>query len=644
MRGSNNRADRRRQGASTADLTAALEHHRAGRLERAEARYRKFLRKSPGNPDALHLLGLIAVARGDAEQAIRLIGAALTRVPNFAEGHSNLGNALRAAGRLADACESYRRAIALRPDFAAAHANLGLALCEQGQFTAAVASCQHATDLDPGSAEAHTNLGNALRRAGRLDAAEASFRRAAQLNPGRIDSQIDLADMLVERRRFGAAAGCYRRAVELDPRRADAHRGLATSLRSIGDMDAAVAHFRLALALSPGEAPLWNDLGRCFLALGRFDEAADAFRRALAIDPDLADAYRNLAACRQLSADDPKMDRIAGLAARTDLPIEERVAAGFAVAKALDDADRYDEAFAACDSANRLYRAARMAAGDRFDAADLARSIDRLIADFTPACFAAVAGWGNPCDLPVFIVGTPRSGTSLVEQIAASHSRIFGAGELRSIGEAAAELGPIEASWTQAKHRQVADAHLETLSRLDGGAERVIDKMPDNIFMLGLIATLYPAARVIFCRRDPRDTGLSCFFQKFSAGLLTFSYDLADCGRRIRETERLAAHWRRALPLRWLDIQYESLVADLEGESRRLIEFLGLPWEPACLDFHRTARTVQTASSWQVRQPLYHRSVGRWRHYRRHLMPLLAELASMDTEDAQNRRTGVAPG
>jgi hypothetical protein len=337
----------------------------------------------------------------------------------------------------------------------------------------------------------------------------------------------------------------------------------------------------------------------------------------------LADAYRNLANCRRLTADDPEMARIAALTARTDLPIEERAAAGFAFAKALDDADRYDEAFAAYDAANRAYRAA---AGDGFDATDLAGRIDRSLADFTAAFFAAVGGWGNPSELPVFIVGLPRSGTSLIEQIAASHSRVFGAGELKTIGEAAVELGPVDAPWTQAAVRRAADAHLERLRGLGGGADRVIDKLPDNIFMLAVIATLYPAARIIFCRRDPRDIGVSCFFQKFSAGLLTFSYDLADCGRRIRETERLAAHWHRVLPLRWLDVRYESLVADLEGESRRLIEFLGLAWEPACLDFHRTIRTVQTASSWQVRQPLYHRSVGRWRHYERHLGPLLQEL------------------
>jgi tetratricopeptide (TPR) repeat protein len=622
-----NRAERRRRAASTAGLAAGLEHHRVGRLERAESLYRQFLRKSPDNPDALHLLGVIAAARGQAQEAVRLISRALARVPNFAEGHSNLGNALRAVGRPAEACDSYRRAIALRPDFAAAHTNLGLALCELGQFAAAAGSCRRAVELDPNNAEVHVNLAVVLRRAGRLEATAVALRRAADLNPGAAELHIDLADVLVELRHFERAAACYQRAIELDPRQAGTHRGLATSLRSLGKLDAAIAHYSDALTLNPDEALPWNDLGRCFLALGRFEEAAEAFRRALAADPDLADAYRNLAACRLLSAKDAEF--VAGLAAQQSLPSEVRATAGFAHGKALDDLDRYDEAFVAYDAANRLYRDARAAVGDRFDAAALASDIDRLIARFTPTFFAEAAGGGNASELPVFIVGVPRSGTSLVEQIAASHSQIFGAGELTYVGEGALALGPPGAGWMSVKLRQVADAHLEKLRGLGGGALRVIDKMPDNIFMLGLIAALYPAARIIFCRRDPRDIGLSCFFQKFSAGLLTFSYDLADCGSRIRETDRLAAHWRHVLPLRWLDIHYETLVADLENESRRLIEFLGLQWEPACLDFHRAKRVVQTASSWQVRQPLYGRSVGRWRHYEQHLGSLLAELAPM---------------
>ena len=171
--------------------------------------------------------------------------------------------------------------------------------------------------------------------------------------------------------------------------------------------------------------------------------------------------------------------------------------------------------------------------------------------------------------------------------------------------------------------RRLSDAHLERLKALGGCAERVIDKMPDNVFKLGAIATLYPGARVIFCQRDPRDTCLSCYFQKFTAGQLVFSYDLADCAKRYLETERLIAHWRRVLPLRMLDVEYEALVGDIEEQSRRIIAFLGLDWEPGCLEFHRTTRIVATASAWQVRQPLYDRAVARWRKYEAHLTPLL---------------------
>lgn len=621
--GDNHPARRRKRGAA-ADISAGVEHHRAGRLDRAEALYRKALRKEPANPDALHLLGVIAAARGNSARAVQLIGKALLIVPDFADGHYNLGNALRTAGGVEEAVASYRRAIELRPDFAGAHTNLGVVLSEQGELAAAIASCERATALDPRNVEAQTNLGQVLRRAGRLDAAEGSLRRAAALDPGSAACQIDLGNLLVEQRRFREAAEYYQRASELNPALASARRGLATCLRAEGNIGAAIASYRDALARDPDDAATWNDLGRCHVALGHFDDAAQAFRRAVATDPNLADSYRNLANCRLLPADHPDMAQVAALAARADLPVEDRVGAYFAIAKVLDDAGRFNEAFAAYEQANRLYRTTMM---PPFDATELTREIDRIIRQFTPDFLAAVSTWGDPSELPVFIVGVPRSGTSLVEQIAASHSRVFGAGELRSVGKIASELGPPDAPWTPTRVRHAATVYLQKLHALAGGADRVIDKLPDNIFMLGVIAALYPAARVVFCRRDPRDVGLSCYFQKFSAGLLKFSYDLAECGYRIRETERLAEHWRRVLPLRWLDVQYESLVADVENESRRLIDFLGLEWEPACLDFHRTERTVQTASSWQVRQPLFQQSVGRWHNYTRHLGPLLEELA-----------------
>ena len=280
--------------------------------------------------------------------------------------------------------------------------------------------------------------------------------------------------------------------------------------------------------------------------------------------------------------------------------------------------------------------------GERFDIDALRRQVDDLIELATPDFFSAAAPWGNPSQAPVFIVGMPRSGTSLVEQIAASHSRVFGAGELPALGEIWETLSthnrgrPVE-KWDAALARRLADRHLGSLQALGNGAVRVIDKMPDNILFLWLIAALFPSARIILCRRDLRDVCLSCYFHHFTEGHL-YAYDLRDCAVRALEIDRLATRWLRMLPLEILAIDYEKLVSDLEGVSRHLTEFLGLEWEPACLDFHRTERPVLTASAWQVRQPLYPRSVGRWLRYARHLSPLLNVLSvSADTAQGSQR-------
>ena len=625
-----------------------MSNHRAGRLKRASAIYHKILNKAPDNPDALHLLGVIALSDRRPERAIQLIGKAVAVSPRSAEAYSNLGNAQHAAGRPAEACASYRRAIDLNPNFAAAHNNLGRVLCEQGDFVAALRSCERAVEIAPDLPEARNNLGNALRGLGRPEAAEIAFRRALQLQPDNAVLHADLGNLLGDLKRFDEAQACYRRAIEVDPELAVAHYGRAGCLRSLGDLVAAAVSYQKVLSLTPDQAFVWNDLGRTLRSLGRFEEAVAAFRQSLAVNPEFGEAYRNLASCQQLTADDQNLARLLALVEQQDLPIEERAAAGFALGKMLDDADRFEEAFLAYERANRMYRDSRAAVGERFDAAELHREIDEIMATFDSPFFASVLDWGSASELPVFIVGMPRSGTSLLEQIAATHSRVFGAGELREIGNLAQQLDPIIAAIRSgseedaaAEHRitvrRLSDAHLEHLKAFNGRAERVIDKMPDNVFKLGAIATLFPGARVIFCRRDPLDTCLSCYFQKFTAGQLGFSYDLADCAKRYLETERLTAHWRKVLPLKWLDVEYEALVSDLEDQSRRIITFLGFDWEPACLDFHRTARTVTTASAWQVRQPLYGRAVGRWRKYQAHLAPLFDLLVQEVNEAASSR-------
>jgi tetratricopeptide (TPR) repeat protein len=617
-------------------VRAGFAHHQAGRLDRAEALYRRALAKDPDQADALHLLGVVAYQCGRIGSAIELIERALPALPDLPDAHLNYGNALRDAGRAAQAVESYRRAVALRPDYGMAHSNLARVLVEQHAYAAGLESARRAIELIPDFLGAWVNCAGALLGLERYAEAEAPLRRALELMPERAETHSDLGAVLTKLLRLDEALACHRQAIALNPDDAAIRYALGATLYRAEDLPGSEASFRRALALAPNFARPWHGLGNVLRTLGRFEEAQSCFRRALELDPNLPDVHRSLAVIGQQAGDDAELQILQAVLADPERPASNRIAAGFALGTLLDNADRYDEAFPFFAEANALYRRQQADAGERFDPEALRRDVDGLIGQCTPALFSAMAGWGNLSQTPVFIVGMPRSGTSLVEQIAASHSRVFGAGERRELSRisdalAAHNRGKPVAQWDAASARRLADEHVAHLGALGGGAARVIDKMPDNVFTLWLIAALFPAARIVLCQRDPRDICLSCYFHWFAEGNL-FAYDLVDCGLRAIEVERIATHWLRVLPLEMLAIDYEELVEDPEGESRRLIEFLGLDWEPACLDFHRTERPVFTASSWQVRQPLFTRSAGRWRHYERHLSPLLQVLAEAGAE------------
>jgi tetratricopeptide (TPR) repeat protein len=621
----NNRHEVGRSAEVLRDFHAAYAHDQAGRRARAEALYQKVLQKDPHHADALHLLGVIAHERGRHQRAIQLIQRALAIVPDFPAAHANLGSALKALGKRSEAADAYHRAIALKPDYAVAYSNLAAVQIERGEISAGLASTERAIALLPNFVEAHVNRADALSRHRRFEEAEASLRCALDLMPRRAASHSHLGTVLAELGRFDEAIAYHRQAIELQPSEARWHCALGRTQLQARDGEACEASFRHALSLDRDLAQAWHWLGVALLVQGRLEEGISACRRAIAIDPDLAEAHEALAYSGQRGAD------LARLVADPDRPLSDRVAAGFAAGGFLDTAGRYDEGFFRFAAANALQRQFLEGAGEHFDPDAFSRQISGLIERCSPGLFSAVAEWGNWSELPVFIVGMPRSGTSLVEQIAASHSQVFGGGERKDISRIADMVlahnrdRPIK-EWDMDFARLLADQHITHLQRLADGASRVTDKMPDNILHLGVIALLFPAARIIFCRRDARDTCLSCFFQKFGEGN-AFSYDLADCGCRHLQIELLAEHWRRVLSVPMLTVDYEALVADPEGESRRLIEFLGLDWEPACLDFHRSNRPVFSASIWQVRQPVFNRSIGRWRNYERHLQPLFDVLA-----------------
>ncbi|MCP5371438.1 MAG: sulfotransferase [Hyphomicrobiales bacterium] len=366
-------------------------------------------------------------------------------------------------------------------------------------------------------------------------------------------------------------------------------------------------------------------------ALGRGDEVAERCRAFLADHPGHPNALLWLATARGVAPDSAEAAAIEGLLAGTALPPPTRARLGFAYADTLDRAGRFDAAFDRYAAANAVYRAFLAANGQTFDPHARDREIDAVIAAAgTPPPAPPAAG---PAPV-VFVVGLPRSGTSLTEQILASHPAVHGAGESPAIPRLVDALRRAGMPYPggvgllnpdQARH--LAGQYMGMVGAgAPGGAATVTDKLPDNVLHLNLIARLVPGARVVHCRRDPRDVGLSCFFQMFQEPH-PWAYDLAHVGRFVRAHERLAAHWAAHPPLPLLDLAYADLVADTEAQVRRLLAFCGLDWDPACLDFHRSTRAVATASALQVREPIHDRSVGRWRHYAAHIGPLLDALA-----------------
>jgi len=603
-------------------LDSGMSHHQAGRLAEAEAIYRRVLAEQPNNARALHLLGTLAGQCGRFDMAADLIRQVIRLNPDSADAHHNLSLAMRNLGQFDESVAAARRAVRLDPKHADAYLSLGNTLTRMGKLDEAIAAFSKAIECRPRWAMPRLSLGQLFHEQGRFEEARSAFQQVAHFEPNNSDAHNCLAMSLADLQRLHEAAKALDRAAALSPDSALTHEARGTILLRSGHGAKAVDCFRRALEIAPEWPSGWINLGQALRQIGRFTEAADCFRKLHALRSGAVQASILMAGVAA-SADAAEIGRLTASLNDPQTSIADRAALGFVLGKMLDEADRFDEAFEHYARANSLLLQMRHAAGERYDSDQFAHRVDDLIAAFTPGFFARTRGWGEPSDLPVFIVGMPRSGTSLVEQIASSHPDIFGAGELTDIGDIATSL-----NLAQCRPAQVSDAarkHLDRLRVLGGSASRVIDKMPPNVEHLGLIATLFPSARIILCRRDPRDTCLSCFFQRFIAGNL-FSFDLTQCGRHHVHTDRLIAHWLKVLPLQILQIQYEDLIGDLEGQSRRIVNFLGLPLNPACLDFHRTERTVQTSSAWQVRQPIYSRSVSRWRNYERHLAPLFQAL------------------
>lgn len=607
-----------------------MRRHQAGRLAEAEELYRAILTAEPRHADSLHLLGLIAYEDGRYDMAVEFIGqAVLLQEGNFFY-HYNLGNAFRAQRRADDAVAQYERALALKPDCAEAHNNLGVILNEQGKRDDAVAHYERALALNPDSADAHNNLGNGLAAQGRTADAMAHYERALVLNPGHANAHNNLGIALAAQGRIADAITHYERALVLNPEYADAHNNLGVVLADKGKFSDAMTHYGRVLAINPDHAAVHNNLGNLFKEQGKFDDAMAHYGRAIAIRPDYAEAHLNRAEIKTFHTGDSELAALEALAGREDLPENKALQIHFALAKALDDSGDYVRAFEHLREGNALKRRQI-----NYDEADVLGLFRRISTVFDAGLFDRFRGEGDPSPVPVFVLGMPRSGSTLIEQILASHPQIHGAGELTDLetvagsvadgGDQAVPYPECVPALDGAALRQLGQSYLARLPAPANGKVRIVDKLPLNFLRVGLIRLILPNARIIHTVRHPVDTCVSCYSRLFASGL-DFTYDLAELGRYYRCYIELMAHWRSVLPPgAMLDVSYEDVVDDLEGQARRLIDYCGLSWDDCCISFHKTSRPVKTASAVQVRQPLFRSSLQRWRKYEAGLGPLLRE-------------------
>lgn len=591
---------------------------------------------------------------GDPATAAELYRRALGMDPRHAEARNNLGNALMALYRPADAAESYRLALELRPDEPLILCNLSNALRQTDRAPEALSVAERALAREPGSVAARnfaalallslgrrgeaitllrealsisprepivlTSLAQALREAGAHREALECAQAAVDLDPAYADGHCTLGSAQFDARLVDAAAQSFRRALERVPRHVAAMTGLALVLRQQRRAAEAQAALETALALDPGCVPARSLLGELLADQGRFADAEAIFREVLTANPRFGFAYANIAAHRRMTSADVDWQRAVERLLEGPLPVDQRISLCYALGKYHDDLGRYDEAFARFRDGNELNRSVTAP----YDPARFSARVDRLLAECGGSFIDAAATHALSAETPVFVVGMPRSGTSLVEQILASHPAVFGAGEIAFWDSAFDEAHAPDGRLDAARAAGLAGAYLERLQALAPHAQRVVDKMPANFLYLGLIHALFPRARVIHLRRNPVDTCLSIYFQNFFS-LGQYTNDLDALVHYYREYVRITDRWRALLPAAaYLEVPYEALVADQEAWTRRIVDFVGLPWDSRCLAFEATERAVITASKWQVRQKIDARSAGRWRHYERHLGPLAA--------------------
>lgn len=644
-------------------LIAAQQARQSGLVPQAESLYRDVLKQAPEAWDVRQQFAMLLATAGRADEAARQFRLIVQANPTHAASHANLATALAESGQFDEAIKEFQRALTLNPRLLGARialaetlrrvkrleesgANyklvldedkvnhgafngLGLTFRDMGDFPRALECFEYAVGLAPKNPEYRMNFGAALRDQDLNALAVEQFYEAVKLKPTWLEAVVLLGDVLQKQHRYDDAKECFERAQQLKPAEPELSERLGYVYLDMGDSEHALQLFGEIHTEHPARYAARLGLARGHMLAGHSEKAVDILETLLRDFPEEPAPYSNLAAARKFSSDDTLIKPLQQLADNTADNAAAAIPLNFALGKILDDCKEWDRAWEYYERGNRLRNT-----GYRYQPAQQEAKYDALMSIFSSDFIEEHRHFGIQDASPVIIIGMPRSGTTLTEQIISSHPQAYGAGEVIFWVHAADVVKYAQKTrepypacmqlMTELQAHEIAERYITLLRKIAGqatGPLRITDKMPHNFVQLGLIALLFPNAPIIHCKRNAMDNCLSIFFQNF-AGEHSYAYDLTHLGHHYREYERLMLHWQQVLPGRILDINYEDTIADPEYWSRKLIEYVGLEWDDACLAPHKLERSVKTASQWQVRQPIYKTSVERWKNYEKHLAPL----------------------
>ena len=599
-------------------LKVLLDHFQAGRYTESENLAKSLTENFPRHPFSWKVLGAVLGQTGRSTDSLVIFQKTVKLFPEDAEAHSNLGNTLKLLGRLEEAENSYNKAIKLNYEYTPAHYNLGVTLSQLGRSSEAAESYKKAIKLKNDFIEAHYNLGITFKSLGRLKDAENSYKKAIELSPNFAEAHYNLGNMYKDLNEIDKAQTCYIKAIELKPNFAKAHSNFGNTLKTLGKLKDAENSYKKAIELSPNFAEAHFNLGVTYTEFGKLEEAGIHLTKAIEFKPDYADAHRHLTLIKKFDSQDKQYLEMQQLYHSEDISDENLCYINFGLAKACEDLNNYEQAFKHYHEGNEL----------RKKQSNYDRNVDIEIFNQIKSSYERILGESKKFDklsinhLPIFIVGMPRSGTTLVEQIISSHPSVTGAGELSYIND----LGVLIArGLSKIDHKSLLkfrNSYLDKIHNIANGNFFITDKMPQNFLFIGLITSVFPEAKIIHVKRNPQAVCWANYKQYFTKDI-GYSHTLEDIVNYYKLYENLMDYWSKFLDKKIYNLDYDKLTINQELETRQVIEYLGLKWDEKFLSPHENKRIVSTASNVQIREKIYQGSSDQWKKYEPFLKGIL---------------------